>query len=246
MEMGQHSFGHHKINTFIVAALFILVGILFLGRNLGIVDSYIFNIVVSWEMLLIVLGLIHLVKQHFTSGVVLIFIGGYFLYPDITGVEAEWLGTYWPVIFIIIGISLLFKRRNCCGGWHRHGNKGQNFSQGQSNSVDGFVTSDVTFGAVEQIVLEPVFKGGKISNTFGATVLDLRRTKLDAADTYLDVSCTFGGVEIQVPEDWNVVVEMDTTLSGYNDKRYRMAEHLSEQKLIIRGDLTFSGLEIKN
>lgn len=248
MEKKQDSYFHRKANSLIAATLFILVGILFLGRNLGIVDPYIFTIIISWEMLLIVLGLINVVKQHFISGVVLILVGGYFLYPEITGVDAEWLGTYWPVIFIVIGVSMLFKRRNHCSGSNfQYGDKENKFSQEQAYSVNGFITSEVTFGSVQQIMLEPIFKGAKISNTFGATVLDLRRTKLDAEKTYIDVECTFGGIEILIPRDWNVVMNMNTTLAGYNDKRYQaMTEGVSEQKLVIHGDLTFSGLEIKN
>ena len=47
---------HSRLNTVTTAAVFIIVGLLFLGRNFGIIDSDLFGILVSWQMLLIVVG----------------------------------------------------------------------------------------------------------------------------------------------------------------------------------------------
>ena len=44
-------------------------------------------------------------------------------------------------------------------------------------SEDGFIVSDNTFGSVQQIVLDPVFRGARLRNAFGGTVLDLRRSQ---------------------------------------------------------------------
>ena len=61
---GGHS-GHNRLNTVATAAVFIIVGLLFLGRNFGIIDSYLFHILVSWQMLLVVVGIVNLIKRHF-------------------------------------------------------------------------------------------------------------------------------------------------------------------------------------
>ena len=34
---------HSKLNTIVTAAVFIIVGLLFLGRNFGVIDSYLFD-----------------------------------------------------------------------------------------------------------------------------------------------------------------------------------------------------------
>lgn len=234
----------HKIKTILVAAVFIIAGVLFLGRNLGWVDPDIFHVLVSWQMLLIVLGVGNLLTRHFVGGLTLVLVGGYFLLPEITDLGYEWVGLYWPVLLILLGVSFLFKKWRFKPDFHGHG---ANHSTGDYRSEDGFVTSEVTFGSVQQIVLDPVFKGARIKNTFGGTRLDLRRTQLEAGQTYIDVDCTFGGIEIYVPSTWNVLIDMDTTCSGYTDKRYHtQSTPLTEQKLVIRGDITFGGLEIKD
>lgn len=58
--------------------MFIIVGLLFLGRNFGIIDSDLFGILVSWQMLLIVVGVVNLIKRHFFGGVITIAIGSLF------------------------------------------------------------------------------------------------------------------------------------------------------------------------
>ena len=61
---------HSRLNTVTTAAVFIIVGLLFLGRNFGIIDSDLFGILVSWQMLLIVVGVVNLIKRHFFGGVI--------------------------------------------------------------------------------------------------------------------------------------------------------------------------------
>ena len=100
---------HSRLNTVTTAAVFIIVGLLFLGRNFGIIDSDLFGILVSWQMLLIVVGVVNLIKRHFFGGVITIAIGAYFLLPEISWVEGEWLDMFWPVLFIFVGIMILFK-----------------------------------------------------------------------------------------------------------------------------------------
>lgn len=41
------------------------------------------------------------------------------------------------------------------------------------STKDGFVNSETIFGSVQQIVMDEVFKGATIKNTFGGTVLTL-------------------------------------------------------------------------
>ena len=77
---------HSKLNTVVTAAVFIIVGLLFLGRNFGVIDSDLFDILVSWQMLLIVVGVVNLIKRHFFGGMRMIAIGTYFLFPDVIGV----------------------------------------------------------------------------------------------------------------------------------------------------------------
>lgn len=237
---------HSKLNTIVTAAIFIIVGLLFLGRNFGIIDSYLFHILVSWQMLLIVVGVVNLIKRHFFGGVITIAIGAYFLLPEISGIEGEWAGMFWPVLLILVGIMILFKpkRHRFNSHWDM---RRPEYAKEIYSSEDGFVVSDNTFGSVQQIVLDPVFKGAQIKNAFGGTVLDLRRSKLEAPRTFIDIDCTFGGVEIYLPSDWNLQTQIDALIGGCDDKRYNSSVEIDKEHiLVVRGKVSFGGIEFKS
>lgn len=237
---------HSKLVSFVTAAVFIIVGLLFLGRNFGIIDYDLFDILVSWQMLLVVIGIVNLIKQHFFGGMITIAIGVYFLLPEITGITGEWVRMSWPVLLILVGIMILFKPKRYRFNNHWDGGRPE-YAKEVYSSEDGFVVSDNTFGSVQQIVLDPVFRGARIKNTFGGTVLDLRRSKLEAPQTFIDIDCTFGGVEIYLPSDWNLQTQIDALIGGCDDKRYNTSVEIDkEHALIVRGKVSFGGIEFKS
>lgn len=237
---------HSRLNTVTTAAVFIIVGLLFLGRNFGIIDSDLFGILVSWQMLLIVVGVVNLIKRHFFGGVITIAIGAYFLLPEISWVEGEWLDMFWPVLFIFVGIMILFKPERHHFNAHWDGRRPE-YTKEVYGSEDGFIVSDNTFGSVQQIVLDPVFRGARLRNAFGGTVLDLRKSKLEAPQTFIDIDCTFGGVEIYLPSDWNLLTQIDAFIGGCDDKRYNSSVEIDKEHiLIVRGKVSFGGIEFKS
>jgi len=237
---------HNRTNTVLVAALIILAGLIFLGNNLGYIQTSIFRIIISWQMLLIVLGILSFSKKNICGGIILTGVGLFFIVPRLAGTHLAWVGTYWPLLIVLVGILVLIKvispESFCHKRWHKRFD-----TEASYVSEEGFVTSTSSFGSVRQIVVDPVFKGAKINNHFGGTVLDLRRTALGAPETYIDIDCSFGGIEIFVPFHWTVKSDIHNFFSGVDDKRYNNGmESDIEHKLIIRGNLSFGGIEIKS
>lgn len=238
---------HHRLNTVVTAMVFIVVGFLFFGRNLGIIDPYWFDILVSWQMLLVVVGLTNLVKRNYWGGLTVMAVGVFFLLRENACCDYISFNIFWPFILILIGLSILFKRKPV----HFYGGTGQarnrEYAQETYASENGFVVSDSTFGSVQQIVLDPVFKGGRLKCTFGSSILDLRRTKLEEAETYIDVECTFGGIAIYLPGEWNVQTQVQTIIGECDDKRFNQAIRIDTgHTLVIRGKVTFGGIELKS
>ncbi|MDR0940558.1 MAG: cell wall-active antibiotics response protein [Mediterranea sp.] len=237
----KHRNWHHKLNIIATAAIFIIVGLLFLGRNLGLIDDEMFHAIVSWQTLLIVIGLLQLLKERYVSGVILVVVGAYFLSPVPFG-----LSTYWPVLLIGIGVLILSKLwRGGQQGWcqvHTSHEQGKE----EVNIEDGFIESDVSFGASKHIMLDPVFRGGKLNLSFGSILLDLRRTRLEERITYLNVDASFGGIDIFVPSHWDVKVDVNNTLGGVDDKRTLSPDPDREHQLVIRGNISFSGITVKS
>ena len=198
-------------------------------------------------MLLAILGVWSICKRQYTGGVFLIAIATFFLIPKFCPEARDWFRTYWPLIFVLLGIMLIMKRKRVTSN-HRHkrGSK-ECYKDVSYETEDGFINSDIVFGSVKHIVLEPAFKGAIIKSTFAGTAIDLRTTTLEADETFIDVDSTFGGVEIYVPANWCVILDLKPVFGGSEDKRRQINTEIDyKHKLIIRGSLNFSGLEVKS
>lgn len=96
------------------------------------------------------------------------------------------------------------------------------------------------------VVLDELFKGAMIRTSFGGTTIDLRHTHIAPGETYIDLDCSWGGVEIYVPSDWTVVFKCNAFFGGCDDKRWQNGNVNKENILVIRGTLSFGGLEVKD
>lgn len=230
---------------YLIALLFIASGVLLLARNAGWLDNETFHIIVSWQMALIGIGAYWLLTRNYLKGLFMILIGGCFLLPKL---GLPWVSgaVMWPVVLISIGLVFLFRPRKRDNWKHRMRNEFAGSRHNQSHSTDGFVRSENVFGGVRQVVLDEVFKGATLHNTFGGTVIDLRRTTLAEGETYIDIECAFGGVEIYVPSDWKVDIRCSAFLGGCEDKRFVGIAVEQSRVLVIRGEAMFGGIEIKN
>ena len=236
---------HQRSNGIMAAVVLIVVGLIFLGRNLGYVETYLFRILISWQMLLIVMGLWSIIKRQYSGGLILLAVGAFFLIPRIVGwVDGGWIRTYWPILLIAIGVILIV-RKILPQGTKSYDDR--NSFKEDYYAESGYLRSNSMFGSAKHIILDPVFKGASIKNSFAGTIIDFRGTKLDADKTYIDVDCLCGGVEIHAPSNWHIVSELKPMFGGYDDKRFKEGVEIDfSHKLIIRGNLTFSGLEVKN
>ncbi|NDV58011.1 LiaI-LiaF-like domain-containing protein [Bacteroides sp. 519] len=233
------------VGAYWIAAIFIAVGVLLLGKNLNIISYDVYRIFVSWQMLLIVIGVNLLTKKQMVGSIILIATGVYFLMPKIHFFNDVFANFFWPVVLIITGLLVVTSKKNSMfRNNHRHHHQNSRMNHHTQN---GFVNIDNSFSSTQEVVTEDVFKGGIITNSFGSVVLDLRRTTLEPGTTYLDLSISFGGAEIYIPSNWVVKSELQTSLGGYEDSRISGLGPIEVDKiLVLRGSVSFSGVEVKS
>lgn len=242
------------------------IGSLLLAFNIGIIPQKLKEIVFSWPMLLIAIGLINLIKRHWISGILFILVGKFFLVPNLIavyptllpGLNANFVDIYWPLLFIIAGVIIILQKiffRNYFNKCYE--NKWKNIAQKHErkeyysgynnwkNNAEGFSKNSI-FGGGEHIVLDPEFKGGELNAIFGGLTLDLRRTKLAEGETRLDVNAVFGGITIFLPSEWLVETHIDTVFGGFQDNRIPKEPVDETRKLVITGACVFGGGEIRN
>ena len=209
-------FKEKRTNGYLIATLFIIVGILFLLRNLGMIDPSLFDLLVSWPMLLVVSGIFMIFHRNPVGGMLLVGVGVYFLFPQLNWITNDFLRIYWPLGLILLGLVIMLKRKDSIRTkkhkrpfnhppfGHRKPNDEINYE-----TDNGFVSVDTTFNSVRHIVLDPVFKGADIDVSFGNVILDLKKTTLEADETIINIDSSFSGVVIYVHVIymWRLVVQ---------------------------------------
>ena len=235
----------HGTGKLVVAVAFIIAGLTMLAHNLELISDSVYHIIISWQMVLIVIGILNLVKRQFIAGMIMLAVGIFMIIPKICYLGEGWTRSYWPILLIVMGIYIL-----CWQIFYRNSiwqtKYGHRRGEVKEKVDDGFVSIGVSFGSTKTIVVDPVFKGAEIDVSFGSAILDLKRTILEAPETYVDIDCSFGSVELRVPSGWYVVVKSDNSFGGCEDKRWISQGVDYEHKLIVRGDISFAGIEIKD
>jgi len=225
----------HKGNRPLLGLILVMIGVILIADNSGWIPYSLSRIIISWQMLLIVIGLFNLAKRAVTPGIILIAIGGFFLLPRISGVPENFVNNFWPAVLVIIGVVFLMDRT-------RHG--GGSVYKGV-NPTDYFDEVAV-LGGRETTLVTDNFKGGKVTTIFGGCTFNLLKAK-PANECTIDMFTMFGGSKFIVPSDWNVKVEVVSILGGFSDKRsFAMSEVDTSKVVVIKGFAIFGGGEVAN
>jgi predicted membrane protein len=232
-----------KIDLAAFAVICIAIGGIFLGRNMQLISENTFNMLISWQMLLVVIGLYSISHRGYLWGMLTTGIGLFYMMPLIVSADKEWINTYWPLIIVFVGLIFLVKlflpRKNRKHRWENMSNT--------YHTENGFVNVENYFSGTKHVVMDEIFTGANVNNNFGGVLIDLRRTSIKEGETYIDIKCNCGGIEIRVPENWLVLTELDSNMSGINDDRMQPFTKIdTNYKLILRGKLSLSGIDIKN
>jgi predicted membrane protein len=162
-------------------------------------------------------------------GATLILIGVFLLF--------DWWNM-WPLLVILFGFHIL---------WRSVGKKGVR-QMGSTSTTADYAREFVVFGSSEKILKTDHFKGGEFTAIFGGVELDLRDADIPAGqDAVIDCFVVFGGVELKVPEHWEVVNEAAAIFGGVEEKSAKShASPDSIRRVHIKGYVLFGGLEIRN
>jgi len=224
----------------IFGVLVLAVGVLILLKQIGI---HIPHWLLSWEMILIAVGSVLLIKHNFkkTAGYILILIGSLFMlkdfYPDL--IEARFI---WPVLIILIGASMILKN-----GFFKTEKKEIPLSTDEFSEVqsDDYVSSSAFFSGITKKVVSKNFKGATVSSVFGGNEINLSQADFNGEAT-MDVTCVFGGVTLIVPANWKIKSDLTSVFGGIDDQRPSvMNDSISHDKtLVLKGSCVFGGIEI--
>lgn len=237
---------HKQMRKIIFGLLLISAGVLLMLFNAGVLEPQYKHIIFSWPMILVALGFMNLFsRDSIFVGVILLLIGGFFLTPHIMHLHDDFTHNFWPGLLIVIGIMVILKRTIFKNRMHRHF---EHHATNEMKNDAGFIIINNIFSGGKHKIPATEFKGGKISNIFGGTELELTQATLAPGTNVLEISCIFGGANVIVPPDWVVTLQVNTILGGFNDKRPVIKNNSnasSDRELIIKGSAIFGGGDLK-
>jgi len=216
----------------------IALGVFLTLDNLGLLDlGTVFR---HWPVLLVVLGISRL-RYSPGFGTILIFAGAVLLARLYVYVD---LGKLWPVLLLFLGAILVF--RSFGGGGRRRPRS----EEVASEEVDLFVV----LGTQRREVTSGAFRGGSLAAIAGGCDVDLREAVLAGGEAKLEVLAFWGGINLRVPEDWNVSLQVTPVMGGADDSRFRKLRALETGSLerrsggphlVVQGFVMMGGVEIR-
>jgi len=260
----RHRRRHSPIGGVIIGTAILLVGVLFLLQNFGIV--HVRNLWEYWPVWMIAWGIAGATGAGNASGRVwgglIATAGALLLLNNLHIISTNVWGILWPLMLIVVGLQVLYRNAR-----RRRWRDDDNFSptrgpedgptatpggsapQGETPGAaprPGHLDEWAFFSGSRRRVDSQDFKGGEAFAMFGGVELDLRSAAITQDEVMIDASALFGGVDIQVPENWNVIVEGHGMFGGYEDKTLHTMPENARPRVVITGSAVFGGVVVKN
>jgi hypothetical protein len=247
----------------IIGILLVALGVMFLldttdalGPDIAVVGTY-------WPALLIAWALWGMIGRGLILrlGYFLVLVVGVAFLLSNLGVWAWGVGELWPLLLVLVGLMLLFgnrlrprrrrRPRRSYGnvveanpaGEQRGG--GAASGAGERRGASYLRVSHIFGGGKEQVTSQD-FQGGEVSAIFGGTELDLRDAGLSEDGAVLDVTVVCGGIQLRVPRDWTVTVQVTTLIGGVDTKRSQPRPEDARGELTISGAIVCGGVEVRD
>lgn len=220
-----------KLKLFFGVVL-VVIGLGFLLQQMGVWD---FGQVFSrwWPLLVVGVGVIQWWTKSLSwlaSGFIIL-IGVLLLLNRLQVFTANFWGIFWALLFIFLGLWLLFSKMRVGSG---------------NSSNEDYLQILALFSGPSPKVFSEKFKGGFVAAIFGGSDIDLSEAKLDTEGAIIDVFVAFGGVDIYVPKGWKVHVAGLPLFGGWDNKTKKSeASDPNQPPIKVRALVMFGGLDIR-
>ena len=185
-----------------------------------------------WPVVLVVIGALKLATPGTrVFGTVVTIAGAWILAYNLNLIHFT-IFDLWPLILIGIGVMMVGRATGVIGDPQ---GVVANFTKGEGLAL---------FGSRKIVNTSRDFRGSSLSAIFGGYELDLTGAEIVQSPAVVDVFAFAGGIEIYVPEKWEVAGEVTPVMGGF-EVRARAAADPSK-RLIVRGFVMMGGVEVKS
>lgn len=214
--------------------ILVMVGVIYGLNSLNIVDINLF-FPGWWTLFIIVPCVIGLVTDGDKTGSIIGVIIGVLLFlgaNDIIDYDLIWKLIF-PLIIIVVGLSLIFKDRFNSKITKRI----EDIADNKNNGVTAvFSGEDVSFN-------NRVFTGINLTSIFGSIKCDLRGAKIKK-DVVINAYSFFGGTDILVDDNVKIAVSSTSIFGGVDNKK-KNNDSTSDITIYVNAICIFGGIDIK-
>jgi predicted membrane protein len=238
----------------IAGTTILLVGVLFLLENFGLI--HVQRAWQYWPAILIALGVARTIEPQRPGGRiwggVIAIAGVILLLGNLNVINQNVWRVTWPLLLIGAGLSMLYRTARRRRRMDDPGNPPDDQPPTGSpplpprGSEPGHLDEWAVFGGSRKRLDSQDFKGGDAFAMFGGVELDLRSAAITQDEVVIEASALFGGVDIQVPESWNVRVDGHGIFGGYDDQTAHAVPESARPRVVITGNAVFGGVVVKN
>lgn len=221
---------NYSSNVKLVAGIFFTAaGLVLTADNLDLVVAE--RYLRFWPIVLLVIGAMKLANPGSrVFGTVLTIAGLWILAYNLHWIHFT-IFDLWPLILIGIGLMMVGRAT----GVVPDARQAMNFRNAEGLAL---------FSARNIVNTSQDFRGSSLSAILGGYELDLTGANIAQSPAIIDLFVLWGGIEIYVPENWEIVGEVTPIMAGFEVKTRGAAD--PTKRLIVRGMVLMGGVEVKN
>lgn len=203
-----------KVSPIIWGIAVIALGVIFGGNALGWFD---FNIFFDgwWTLFIIVPSAISLITEKdklaslgfLAAGVILLLAA-----QNVFSYDTAWK-VILAVFLVLVGLTIIVKSL-----FHSNNDKEVEKKIREFDEDKTMDSQIAVFSGSDRVYKDETFSGSNLVAVFGGVDLDLRKAKF-TKDTIIRAFCMFGGIDIKVPEDVQVMIRSRFIFGGAADER---------------------------
>lgn len=215
----------------LVGLLIVLVGVALLLNTTGVYTTG--PLLRYIPLLFVVAGLYALVTSDFRNvfgPLVVIVVAGAWQLVALGYVATEDVVSLWPVLLILFGLSVAIGRMRP---------RARTVEREEAGLF-------ALFAGQNRRITSKDFRDADATVLFGGIELDLRDAEITDPPARVTATALFGGVDVIVPRDWNVEVDVFPLFGGAEDERPRRERDHEGTDLVVTGFVAFGGVSVKD
>lgn len=231
---------NNRNSVIFISVLLVSLGAILLLRNFGLLDFKFPEKIISWRLIPLIIGINAFLKGKNIEGIIATGIAVVFYVPDFLNQDQiKIYRNLWPLLLVAIGGLILYKHYNPKYDMPKRE------LRPDGTDYEFINESNIMAGTVKKIFSKE-FEGGRVNCIMGGAEIDLTEADLGKS-SHLNILVIMGGLELRIPKEWNVIIDVLPIMGGIEDQIMKYPESVVDKgkKFVISGNIVMGGVEIK-